>query len=83
MPTGQTLTLTTYLKVRTVHMKNIPDDKHLYSLTLRTPVQMFDVQMESMLAAPHFSSFGCKTSQTAHSPVTNEYFQSCITKQNI
>ena len=77
LPTRQTLTLTTYLKVRTVHTKNIPDDKHLHSLTLPTPVQKFDIQMESMLAAPQFSSLGCKASQTSHSPVTHEYFQSC------
>ena len=49
-------------------MKSIPDDKHLHSLTLRTSVQKLGVQMESMLAAPRFSSLGCETSQTSHSP---------------
>ena len=55
--------------------KNIPDDKHLHRLPLPTPVQKFDVQMESMLASPHFSSLGCKTSRTSPSPVTHEYLQ--------
>jgi len=58
-------------------MKNIPDDKHLHSLTLRTPVQKVEVQMESMLAAPHFSLLYCETSQTSHSLVTHKYIQSC------
>ena len=40
VPTGQTLTLTTYMNVRTVHIKNIPDDKQLHRLPLPTPVQI-------------------------------------------
>jgi hypothetical protein len=77
VPTRQTLTLTTYLKVRIVHMKNIPDDKHLHSLILPTPVQKLEVHMEFMLAAPHFSSLGCETGQTFHSRTTHKYTQSC------
>jgi hypothetical protein len=58
-------------------MKNIPDDKHLHSLTLPTAVQKIDIQMESMLPAPHFSTLGSKTGRTSPSPVTHEYFESC------
>jgi len=33
--------------------------------------------MESMLAAPHFSSLGCELSRTSRSPITHKYIQSC------
>jgi len=58
-------------------MKNISADKHLHSLSLHTPAQKLEVQMESMLAAPNFSLLYCETSQTSHSLVTHKYIQSC------
>jgi hypothetical protein len=62
-------------------MKNVPDDKYLHSLTLCTAVQNLEVQMETMLTAPHFSSPGCEPSQTSHSPITHKYIQSCNTAE--
>ena len=71
-PNWQTLRLTVHLKVRTVHVKNIPDDKNLNILTLPSPVQKLEVQVASKLLAPRFSLLHCETRRTFHSPRTTK-----------